>query len=111
MQTKFYYKSSTRCSLDVSFPCGRDYLATYKALHASGIYANVKIIEYNFDQPFDDMDEAVEFWKEYLGIVTSEFDDKLRSFLEHRPCTKKERFKSTFQKRSAIIWWSRKRTG
>ncbi|MEK7829193.1 MAG: hypothetical protein AAB256_05340, partial [Deltaproteobacteria bacterium] len=34
---------------------------TYTNLHNLGIFANVEIIKYNFDQPFDNMKEAVAF--------------------------------------------------
>ena len=72
-----------------------------------GIYANVDIIEYNFDQPFDDIEEAVEFWKEYMGIVTEEFDGVLKKFLSERLEPIKGGLIARFHKRSAIIWWRR----
>ncbi|MEK7829308.1 MAG: hypothetical protein AAB256_05925, partial [Deltaproteobacteria bacterium] len=80
---------------------------TYTNLHNLGIFANVEIIEYAFDQPFDNMKEALDFWKEYMGIVTAEHDEKLRNFLGK----KLEKFKggliARFHKRSAVIWWKK----
>ena len=65
------------------------------------------MIEYDFDQPFDDMDEAVEFWKEYLGIVTEEHDAELRGFLSKKLVRKKGALLARFHKRSAVIWWKK----
>ena len=79
---KFYYKELFPLIFGKPLPPKSDYLKTYSLLHSIGIFANVQIIEYSFDQPFNDMDEAIEFWKEYMGIVTGEHDEKLKKFLE-----------------------------
>lgn len=102
---KFYYKELHPLLFNKPFLPRADYLKTYTDLHGLGIFANVEIIEYNFDQPFDHMEEALEFWKEYMGIVTAEHDEKLINFLKK----KLEKFKggliAKFHKKSAIIWW------
>jgi SAM-dependent methyltransferase len=111
---KFYYKELYPLLFGKEFGPRRDYFSTYSKLHALGIYANVEVIEYDFDQPFNDLDEAIEFWKEYLGIVTMEHDEALRGFLGKRLVKKKGGLVAPFKKRSAIIWWkkqTRKRTG
>ena len=104
---KFYYKELYPLLFNKPFLPRADYLKTYTDLHSLGIFANIEIIEYNFDQPFDDMNEALEFWKEYIGIVTAEYDGKLSNFLKG----KLERFKggliARFQKKSAVIWWKK----
>ncbi|HHD10926.1 MAG TPA: class I SAM-dependent methyltransferase [Deltaproteobacteria bacterium] len=104
-QDKFYYKELYPLLFNKPFNKREDYLKTYTTLHSLGIFANVEIIEYDFDQPFKDMDEAVEFWKEYLGIVTEEFDEKLRAFLSKRLEPIQDGLLARFHKRSAIIWW------
>ncbi len=81
---KFYYRELYPLLFHKEFPRRDDYLKTYRSLHQLSIFANVEIIDYNFDQPFDDMEEAVAFWREYLGIVTDEHDRKLASFLESK---------------------------
>ena len=105
---KFYYKEIYPLLFNKPFLPRSDYLKTYTDLHTLGIFANIEIIEYNFDQPFDDMNEALEFWKEYIGIVTGEHDEKLKNFLKG----KLERFKggliARFQKKSAVIWWKKR---
>lgn len=102
---KFYYRELYPLVFNRPFGERSDYLKTYTALHSMGIYANVEIIEYDFDQPFDSIDEAVEFWKEYMGIVTEEHDRTLRGFLEKKLVRKKKIYLARFHKRSAVIWW------
>ncbi|MBI5893397.1 MAG: class I SAM-dependent methyltransferase [Deltaproteobacteria bacterium] len=102
---KFYYKELYPILFNKKFPPRSDYLKTYTTLHNLVIFANVNIIDYNFDQPFDDVKEAVEFWKEYLGIVTEEFDEKLKGFLEKKLEKTKNGLIARFKKKSAVIWW------
>lgn len=103
---KFYYKELYPLVFNRPFGERSDYLKTYTALHDMGIYANVEIIDYDFDQPFESVDEAVDFWKEYMGIVTEEHDRTLRGFLETKLIRKKKILLARFHKRSAIIWWT-----
>jgi hypothetical protein len=51
------------------------------------------------------MDEAVEFWKEYMGIVTEEHDGKLRGYLGKKLKKIRGGLIAKFHKKSAIIWW------
>lgn len=102
---KFYYKELYPVLFNKEFPPKTDYLTTYTALHSFGIFANINIIDYNFDQPFDDMEDAVEFWKEHLGIVTEEFDERLKDFLKQKLEKTKHGLIARFKKKSAIIWW------
>ncbi len=102
---KFYYRELYPLIFNRTFGPRKDYLATYTALHEMGIYANVRIVEYDFDQPFDSLDEAVEFWKEHMCIVTAEHDETLRGFLEKKLEKTETGLVSRIHKRSAIIWW------
>ncbi len=102
---KFYYRELYPLVFKKHFPERSDYLKTYINLHRQGIFANVEIIEYDFDQPFDSLDEAVEFWKEYMGIVTDEHNKTLRDFLKKRLEKRDKGFLARFHKRSAIVWW------
>ncbi|HHL40602.1 MAG TPA: class I SAM-dependent methyltransferase [Deltaproteobacteria bacterium] len=103
---KFYYRDLYPLIFNKPYPPRTDYLATYCALHELGICAGVEIIEYDFDQPFDDLDEAVEFWKEYMGIVTEEHDGKLAGYLRGRLEEADGGLVARFHKRSAVIYWS-----
>ena len=104
---KFYYRELYPLLFHKEFPRRDDYLKTYCALHQISIFANVEIIDYNFDQPFDDMEEAVAFWKEYLGIVTEEHDRALASFLESKLEKHDDGLLARFRKKAAIIWWKK----
>ena len=102
---KFFYKELYPIILKKEYQKKVDYLDSYIQFHSLGIYANVNIIEYNFDQPFDDLDEAVDFWKEYLGLETNEFDNLLYDFLARRLQKKNGNYIFVDRKRSAVIWW------
>ncbi len=103
---KFYYKELYPLVFNKPFGPKTDYIATYDALHSMGIFANVHIVEYDFDQPFSSMDEALEFWKEHMCIVTAEHDERLRDFLSKKLIKKDGALVSKIHKKSAIIWWT-----
>src|SRR3972149_7591455 len=102
---KFYYKELYPLLFNKPFLPRSDYLKTYTDLHSLGIFANVEVIEYDFDQPFDNMEEAVDFWKEDMGFVTGEHDEKLKIFLEGKLKRYKKGLIARFHKKSAVIWW------
>ncbi len=104
---KFYYKELMPLIFSKEFRAKSDYLLTYTRLHEQGIFANVNIIEYDFDQPFKDLEEAILFWKEYMGIVTEEHDETLRKFLEKKLVKSKNGLLAKFHKKSAVIWWKK----
>jgi SAM-dependent methyltransferase len=106
---KFYYKELYPLLFNRPFEGRGGYFDTYRMLYEMGIFANVEMIEYDFDQPFDSMDEAVEFWKEYIGIVTEEHDKKLRDFLSGKLVKRKGVLLAKFHKKSAIIWWRKEK--
>lgn len=106
---KFYYRELYPLLFNKPFGERADYFRTYSALHSLGIYANVEIIEYDFDQPFRDIEEAIEFWKEYIGIVTEEHDRKLREFLGKKLVKRRGQLLARFHKKSAIMWWTKSR--
>ncbi len=105
MADKFYYRELYPLLFNKPFGERADYFKTYSALHSLGIFANVEIIEYDFDQPFESLDEAIEFWKEYIGIVTEEHDRKLRDYLGGKLVKRKGVLLAKFRKRSAVMWW------
>ncbi|HLE08171.1 MAG TPA: methyltransferase domain-containing protein [Thermodesulfobacteriota bacterium] len=102
---KFYYRELFPLIFKKPFVERSNYLKTYTNLHSLGIFANIEIIEYDFDQPFKDMAEALEFWKEYMGIVTEEHDEVLRKFLEKKLKRIKDGLLARFRKKSAVMWW------
>lgn len=87
-----------------------DYLNTYIALHQLGIHADVKIIEYDFDQPFTDLQEAVSFWREHLPLETADQEEVLKGFLEARLRPIPGGLLAPIHKKSAVISWPVKGT-
>lgn len=102
---KFYYKELYPLLFNKEFLPKKGFVDIYTSLNNIGIFANVKIIEYNFDQPFKDIDEALAFWKEYIPLTTDAYDKILKTFLEKKLERKKEGLIARFRKKSAIIWW------
>lgn len=84
----------------------KDYLTIYQNLHELGIYANVEVIHYNMDQVFADLDEALDFWKEYLSLRGNEHDPLLREFLKKRLVREESGWRVRIRKHSAVMWWS-----
>lgn len=105
-QDRFFFKELYPLILGKEFSGKADYLSTYNALHRAGIYAHISIIEYDLDQPFESLHEAVEFWKEYLHLETDNYDSFLGSFLEGRLLKKAGRLIHPIHRRNAVIYWS-----
>jgi len=104
---KFYFKELYPLIFRKIFPEKNDYLQIYDSLHHLGVYANIKIISYNMDQPFKSLDEAVDFWKEYLNIKGRDYDKKLKSFLKKKLFKTPYGFKTVVNKQGAVIWWEK----
>ncbi len=102
---KFYFKELYPMLCREEFPPRPDYMDFYAGLHELGICANVRIIEYDFDQPFDDIGEAVAFWKSYLPPFPSEMDETLRKYLEGKLEWSGGELWARMPKKSAVIWW------
>lgn len=82
-----------------------DYLETIVKLHERGIFANARMVEFSLDQPFDDLDEAVQFWREYLGIEDDRHDEALRGFLQERLVAKGGPLVAPVRNLAAVLWW------
>jgi hypothetical protein len=82
-----------------------DYFSAYSALYEMNIFANVAVVEYDFDQPFSDVDEAVLFWKDHMRLTDDRWDDALREFLEEKLEPAEGRLWARMPKQSAVIWW------
>lgn len=105
-QDKFYYKELYPLLFGREFPPRPDYLDIYACLHRMKIYADVNIVRYDFDQPFSNIDEAVEFWKEYIPLTDNSHDALLADFLKNKLEPWEGGLIARFCKRSAVITWS-----
>jgi hypothetical protein len=103
---KFFFNELWPMIFGVELPAKRDYMHAYTALHEMGIYANVAIADYSFDQPFGTLAEAVEFWKDHMRLTGGEHDAVLEEFLDGKLEREGDLLWARIPKQSAIIWWS-----
>ncbi len=102
---KFYLGEVYPLILGRPYPPRDDYLRTVTLLHSLGIYANVQIISYHFDQPFADLQEAVDFWKVHLRWEDPEQERRLVGFLQTRLQRVGSRLVAPMRRQSAVLWW------
>lgn len=102
---KFYFRELWPQIFGEDPPAKRDYIDAYNILYRMGIYAGVEIVDYDFDQPFRDMDEAVAFWKDHMRLDCNEHDKVLREFLSERLEPSEDLLWARVPKQSAVIWW------
>lgn len=67
--------------------------------------STVTLIEYRSDQPFDDLEEACDFWMEYMGLEGKAAREFLRDFLAARLERDGSGWVAPYPKRAAVIWW------
>lgn len=102
---KFYFGELYPLLLGREYPPRDDYLKTIGLLHSLGIYADVQIISYHFDQPFEDLEEAADFWKEQLRLTDPEQERRLLAFLQTRLQRVGTRLVAPMRRQSAVISW------
>jgi SAM-dependent methyltransferase len=83
--------------------CGSD--ETLEELARLGVRPTLTPIEYRSDQPFDDLDEACDFWLEYMGLGGLEARAYLRGFLAERLVREALGWLAPFAKRAVVISW------
>jgi SAM-dependent methyltransferase len=105
---KFYLGELYPLLLGRPYPARRDYLATLTFLHGRGIYASVRIVDYDFDQPFASLREATDFWIARLRLTEPAAVEKLERFLAARLQPDGPGVVAPMRRRSAVLWW---RTG
>lgn len=82
-----------------------DYLEAVVGLYERGVRANVRMVDFRLDQPFDDLDEAVSFWREYLELEDDRHDGLLREFLAERLIDADGGLVAPVRHTGAVIWW------
>ncbi len=102
---KFYLGELYPLLRGQSYPEREDYLRTLALLHSLGIYANVQIVAYQFDQPFATWEEAVDFWTGQLRLTEPEQRERLLTFLQTRLYRVGGQLIAPMRRRSAVIWW------
>ena len=106
-EDKLFLRELQELLFGTSRPGPTDYMNTLSRLHGLGIFANVRTVEFSLDQPFDDLDEAVAFWREYLGVDDSSHDEALGAFLQERLAATGGGLVAPVRHTSAVLWWER----
>ena len=78
---------------------------TVAGLARLGIRPTVTPIEYASDQPFDNLEEACDFWMTYMGLEGEKPRDFLRRFLSERLERHDGLLVAPLRKRAAVIAW------
>jgi hypothetical protein len=82
-----------------------DPMETVERLRALGITPDVTPIRYDSGQPFDDLDEACDFWEAYLGLAPGADRRFLQDFLGNRLVRDGEGWLAPYPKRALVIAW------
>jgi SAM-dependent methyltransferase len=82
-----------------------DYADTLAELARLGIAPTVTTIAYASDQPFDTLEEACDFWMEYMNLTGDTHRATIREFLAGRLRRVGHEWIAPLQKRAAVIEW------
>ncbi len=103
-EDKFFLNELNSMLLGKTYRERRDYLDTVVSLHERGIFANVQMVDFRIDQPFDDLEEAVAFSREYLGLKDERHNEALRTFLQERLVAVYGVLSAPVRHTSAVLW-------
>ena len=103
---KFYFSDLYPILFKKEYPEEDNHLGVFEKLSSLGLNPKSSIIDLNIDQPFLDLEEAVEFWKAYLDIEDFRHDKTLRSFLGKKLKKRGKWLIAEVKKKSAVIWWT-----
>lgn len=104
-QDKFFFRELYPHLLGRPYEPGCDYRDVLEGLDTLGVTPTVCLVRYRSDQPFTDLEEACEFWEEYLGVSGPEVRAFLREFLATRLVREPGGWLAPYPKLAAVIWW------
>ena len=102
---KFFFKELYPIWLGRPYVPGCDYEETVEGLARLGTSPTVTLLPYRSDQPFTDLEEACDFWQEYLGLEEEPFREFLREFLAKRLVPEESGWIAPYPKQAAVLWW------
>ncbi len=79
---------------------------TLEELQHLGVRPTLTPIEYRSDQPFDDLEEACDFWMEYMRLEGPEARAYLRGFLTTHLVREARGWLAPFKKRAVVVHWA-----
>lgn len=105
-QDKFFYRELYPALLGRAYQHRSHSDETLTGLRALGIEPRVTMVEYSSDQPFDDLEEACDFWMIYMGLEGPGTRAYLEGFLRERLISTGRELIAPFRKRATIFVWS-----
>ncbi|MBI2528326.1 MAG: class I SAM-dependent methyltransferase [Candidatus Rokubacteria bacterium] len=105
-QDKFFYRELYPALLGRVYEHRSHASETLAGLRAVGIEPRVTTIEYSSDQPFEDLDEACDFWMTYMGLEGQPPRDYLKGFLSERLVKTDGKWRAPFRKTAVLFIWS-----
>lgn len=104
-EDKFFFRELYPVLLGREYERCCDYQETVGELEAAGVSLEMTPIEYASDQPFDSLEEACDFWMEYMELSGAEARAYLRDALARRLRRHGEEWIAPFRKRAMVIHW------
>lgn len=102
---KFFFRELYPMLLGRPYTPGCDYEETVEGLARLGTSPTITVVSYRSDQPFDDLEDACDFWMEYLRVGGRDARETLREFLKLRLVREGTRWVAPYPKQVAVIWW------
>jgi SAM-dependent methyltransferase len=102
---KFFFSELYPIFLGRPYTPGCNYEETLEDLGRVGISPTITLVSYSSDQPFTDLEEACDFWTDYLGLEGADVRRFLRQFLQGRLLLDGAGLVAPYEKRAAVIWW------
>jgi len=102
---KFFFRELYPVLLGRPYTSGCRYEETVERLARMGTAPTVAMVSYRSDQPFGDLEEACDFWEEYLGVEGEPVRRFLRAFLSERLVPEGPGWVAPYTKQAAVIWW------
>ena len=102
---KFFFRELYPMLLGRPYETRCDYEDTVAALKTLGIETRVTSVTYHSDQPFDDLEDAYDFWMEYLGLSGPTTRRFLAAWLPSRLRREGDQWIAPYEKRAAVIQW------
>ena len=105
---KFYYKELYPLLFKKKYVYEGGFIKTYNFLYRHNIFANVNMFDFYLDQPFDDFDDAMDFWRHRLKRkLTQEKEKALAGFLKKKLITSRNNtLTAPFGlRKAALMWW------
>lgn len=86
-----------------------DYIYLYNILYQLGIYANVEIMNSNYDMQFHDLETAVQHYiqhfRGWMDLSSGDNEEKLRAYLSENLVEEDGMLALKQKLKTAMIWW------